>query len=83
MGIFQQIIAEFLNQVPNAGLLLLFPIVALLMSLITTAGITMGAMFDAKAEAIERENYSCNWTSAQNVPTNSQRQQPKPAHAAV
>ena len=55
MGILQQIIAEFINQVPNAGLLFLFPIVAVLMSLITTAGITMGAMFDAKAEAIERE----------------------------
>ena len=55
MGIIQQIYAEFINQVPNAELLLLFQLVAVGMSVMSTLGISIGAIFDAKAEVIEME----------------------------
>jgi hypothetical protein len=55
MEILQQIISAFLNQVPNAELLLLFPVVAVMMSVISTGGVAVGALFDARAEALDRE----------------------------
>jgi hypothetical protein len=55
MEILQQIVAAFFNQVPNAELLFLFPIVAVMMSVISTGGVAVGALFDARAEALDRE----------------------------
>lgn len=57
MGTVQQIAVEFSNQVPNAGLLFLFPVVAIVMGFISTAGITIGALIDAKMDALDREKY--------------------------
>ncbi len=55
MDTLQEIISTFLATVPNAGLLILFPIAAAIVGVISTIVTAIGASLDEKAAVEERK----------------------------